>query len=307
MATFLQKYEELKKSIPVPAVRVTQTEDCQMVDYTHFSKNCYQTFTVMSSENVMYSFLSVGRDLVDCTLCIFSNLCYECLESGNCYAGTYLINCNNCQNCHFCSICIGCSDCFGCVALTHKKYCIFNKQYSKQEYEKQLTILKKASVETNFKKLLALVKKIPQPQNRQNKTLNCPYGDFIDNSKNSYWIFNGVYVEDSGYLYNCGTAKNCWDMTFSGGGGSGTQNVTAITDQLNYEIIGGANNYSCAFSSHINNCTNCYYSSDCRNCTDCFGCVGLTNKKYCILNNQLTKEKYFETVALIKNELGWKV
>ena len=30
----------------------------------------------------------------------------------------------------------GCRDCFGCVSLKKKQYCIFNKQYSKDEYEK---------------------------------------------------------------------------------------------------------------------------------------------------------------------------
>ena len=31
-------------------------------------------------------------------------------------------------------MCHHCQDCFGCVGLKNKSYCIFNKQYSKQEY-----------------------------------------------------------------------------------------------------------------------------------------------------------------------------
>lgn len=31
---------------------------------------------------------------------------------------------------------MGCSDCFGCIGLQHKQYCILNKQYTKEEYEK---------------------------------------------------------------------------------------------------------------------------------------------------------------------------
>ena len=30
---------------------------------------------------------------------------------------------------------MSCSDCFGCVGLRNKQYCIFNKQYTKEEYE----------------------------------------------------------------------------------------------------------------------------------------------------------------------------
>lgn len=33
------------------------------------------------------------------------------------------------------NLCIECEYCFGCVGLKKKKYCILNKQYSKEEYE----------------------------------------------------------------------------------------------------------------------------------------------------------------------------
>jgi len=35
----------------------------------------------------------------------------------------------------YCDSCSGCDSCFGCIGLQHKKYCILNKQYSKEEYE----------------------------------------------------------------------------------------------------------------------------------------------------------------------------
>ena len=38
-----------------------------------------------------------------------------------------------------------------------------------------------------------------------------------------------------------------------------------------------------------------------------FGCIGLKNKKYCILNNQLTKDQYEKAVREIKKELGWNL
>jgi hypothetical protein len=36
----------------------------------------------------------------------------------------------------YCDYCFQCHDCFGCVGLRHKQYCVFNKQYTKEEYEK---------------------------------------------------------------------------------------------------------------------------------------------------------------------------
>jgi hypothetical protein len=39
----------------------------------------------------------------------------------------------------YCDSCISCKNCFGCIGLQHKEYCILNKQYSKEEYEKLKT------------------------------------------------------------------------------------------------------------------------------------------------------------------------
>jgi hypothetical protein len=63
--------------------------------------------------------------------------CYECMSIGS---GAYgLIGCwwvwENTRNMYYCYSCIGCQDCLGCVWIRQKQYCIFNKQYTKKEYE----------------------------------------------------------------------------------------------------------------------------------------------------------------------------
>jgi hypothetical protein len=35
----------------------------------------------------------------------------------------------------YCDLVISCHDCFGCIGLRHKRNCILNKQYSKEDYE----------------------------------------------------------------------------------------------------------------------------------------------------------------------------
>jgi len=35
----------------------------------------------------------------------------------------------------YCDNCYSCKDCIGCVGLNKKRYCILNRQYSKEEYE----------------------------------------------------------------------------------------------------------------------------------------------------------------------------
>ncbi len=305
--TFLEDYEELKRSIPVPAVRMTNPQDCQHSDYTHNSKNCHYCFLVMGSENCLYCHTSgLNKDLVDCELCVYCELCYECIECMKCYTSTFLSNSTNCRDSHYCSDCIDCSNCFGCVSLTRKQYCIFNQQYTKQEYEKKMIELKQKPAKDHLEKLNEIIKKTPIAQSFQRNNVNCPYGDYLSNSKNVYWGFNTYWLENSGYVYFGGVAKDCWDMTFSGGGGSESGDPMSGNVELCYEMVGCGGCYNCAFCNYCGICTNCYYCSDVHNCSDCFGCVGLKNKKYCFLNNQLTKQEYEKIVRQTKIALGWK-
>jgi hypothetical protein len=66
---------------------------------------------------------------------------------------------------------------------------------------------------------------------------------------------------------------------------------------------------SCAYCVQSENCANSAYLSYSRNlsdCTYCFGCVGLTKKDFHILNQQFTRQDYFELTKKLKRELGVK-
>ncbi|MEK7517669.1 MAG: hypothetical protein AAB583_03910 [Patescibacteria group bacterium] len=299
--TLLDKYELLKKSIPLlPLYNGQNTENCKFTDYTFNSKNCYYCFGGFRLEDSMYSITSMGKNLIDCYYAVGCEVCYECLDSNKCYNSAFLYDSNNCNDCNYCALCISCSDCFGCVGLTHKQYCIFNKQYTKDEYLIKLAELKKGDPEKYLEKMLATKKAVPHPASQQYNNQNCPYGDYVYDSKNSYWCFNCYSVEDCGYGFDSGpSVKKSWDVYWSGD--------ERNTIELSYEMTLSMSTYNCSYLVNCDNCTNCFYSSDLRNCSDCFGCVALTNKKYCILNNQLSKEKYEKAVRIIKKELGWKV
>ncbi len=246
-------------------------------------------------------FCAASNNLVECSYLYESENCYECVACTKCYSSTYLIECNNSTDCHFSALLNSCTDCFGCVALSHKKYCIFNKQYKKDEYFKKLSELKKEKPEKILERMNELKKQIPHPASQQSNTENSPYGNYLYDSKNCFWSFSAFYSEDSGYIFVIASAIKCWDM-FRSGGIPGTKTKS----ERCYELTESRCNYECAYLYNSENNTNCYHSADLTNCTDCFGCVGLKNKKYCILNNQLTKEQYEKAVKIIKKELGWK-
>lgn len=108
-------------------------------DFIDNSKNIYNCYHFEDSENVKYSFLGSGavKDSQDLIFPRKSEECYESVLVGK--RGNRLILSFNCRseskNLFYCDSCRRCSDCFGCVRLRYKQYCIFNKQYSREEYE----------------------------------------------------------------------------------------------------------------------------------------------------------------------------
>jgi len=63
---------------------------------------------------------------------------YQCGACGNnVYNLKFSTMCTtNLSDCEYLDSCTGCKNCFGCVGLKRKQYCILNKEYPKEEYEK---------------------------------------------------------------------------------------------------------------------------------------------------------------------------
>jgi len=109
-------------------------------------------------------------------------------------------------------------------------------------------------------------------------------------SKNVYLSACGWYVENGLYLYYADYDKDimdCWNVQNS---------------ELVYEMV---NSDKCSRSKY---CILCFDSYDCilgydlRGCSNCVMCVGLRNKSYCILNQQYSKEEYFEKLKELQLE-----
>jgi len=65
-----------------------------------------------------------------------SSLCYESVSTISTFKSSFTYCCRHeNQNLYYCSFCSNCQNCFGCIWLRNKSYCIFNKQYTKEEYE----------------------------------------------------------------------------------------------------------------------------------------------------------------------------
>lgn len=88
-------------------------------------------------------------DSHDITISWWPQRCYDSVTPDNGYNNARCIFTWKSKFCFYCDNCHSCSDCFGCVGLKHKQYCIFNKQYTKDEYEKNVALLIKHMQSTN--------------------------------------------------------------------------------------------------------------------------------------------------------------
>lgn len=286
---FFEQFRELKNKVPHLALFNTQgtIENSDYNNCTAYLKNCYLIAESDYCEDCYYSnLLKKSNDIVDCSVCYDSELCYECTDCNGCKNLFYSRDCQNCHDGYFLDNCLGCENCIGCINLRHKKYMIFNKQYSKEEYEKlkeEMNLDTREGIEElqnmsgNFF--------VTQPHRfiaaEQNQ--NC-YGDHLFNSKNAYYCFDSKDLEDCRYCAKLSLGvKNSMDY-----------NSWGNKAELIYQCTSfGDNSYNCKFCANCQtNMNNCDYCAECFSCSDCFGCVGLKKQKYCIFNKKYSEGGY---------------
>ncbi len=281
--TFAEQFDELMKKVPRPHNLSMKSENC---DYTYsgFSKNCYIFFVGAYCENCYYSEYSINCSYcVDCNDVHESENCYECKESTKLYKCVHLRKSENCDSCNFGFNLQNCKNCLFCYNLNNKSYCIENKQYSKEEYEK---ILEELDLWNHKKFLQAIVKFewmedkfIVKNLNLKNSE-NCLW-DALKNCKNVQHAYWGTDSEDCKFSYMCNYNNDCYD-------------TSSFKSDHCYEVLSGWPSLkNCMFWFDLgDDVKNTYYCNFCYNSSHLFWCIGLKHKKYCILNKQYSKKEY---------------
>ena len=117
--------------------------------YISNSKNVKDSYHISDGENLRYCqslYINRARDSYDnFRFGDNSELTYESAICGlNTSRLKFCYDCySNCIDLEYCISCHSSSHLFGCVGLRKKQYCIFNKQYMKEEYEKLVPRIKK--------------------------------------------------------------------------------------------------------------------------------------------------------------------
>jgi len=142
MEEYEKKLEEVRLKNPKRYAKITKCENSQG-DHLINCKNASFCFDGIKLEDCKYTF-EVQNDAKDCmdysSFGLETNMVYECNSSG--YGAYNILFCNdswsNIRNCFYCDNVQSSKDCFGCVGLKKAEYCILNKQYTPEEYQKKV-------------------------------------------------------------------------------------------------------------------------------------------------------------------------
>ena len=148
---FLEQFKELMLEVPHASLASVHSAMVRS-DYCSAAsdcKDCYLCFRITGGEDSAYLNTVVdGKQSIDCSFLNHCELCYGSTNINKCYEVFFSKDCTECQSIWFSRDLVGCSDCVGCINLRMKKNCIFNVQYSKEEYQQKLKELDFGTLES---------------------------------------------------------------------------------------------------------------------------------------------------------------
>ncbi len=295
---FLEQLRELQLAVPWAARAVQRMVNSDYSNNAADLKNCYMCFNADMSEDCMYGVgLNRMKSCIDFYQANHCELSYDFHGCANCYQCAFIAECSDCRDVWLSYDCRDCSDCFGCVNLQHKQYCIFNVQYTKEEYAaklKEMNLGSYTSLRQLTKQFNAFMLQFPRKFSHgfQNKD---SVGEYLYNSKNTKYSYLALNCENVKFAQNMALGlKDSYDYTNWGN-----------NSELMYETI------ACGeYDQKLKFCWECWpscqdlqYCMTCRSSRNLFGCVGLKRAEYCILNKQYTKEEYEALISKIKKHM----
>lgn len=144
------QFEKLKQTVPY---RFATTLQCDDVSGDHIvqSKNTHESFDVKRTHDCSYCMRMIdAKDTHDTNFCEYLELCYDYLGFWKMTRGKFSNTCGECSDVEYADFCSSSSNLFGCIGLKAKSYCIFNKEYSKEEYKILIGKIKKQMSEMPF-------------------------------------------------------------------------------------------------------------------------------------------------------------
>ncbi len=294
---FNSQYRQLLEEVPKLTMmndNGAQSVNCEYTYNFAFGKNAYMVVATWYTEDSMYTYGSnYTKDIVDNITVNHSELMYECVVCEESYGCQHCYQCKGCRDCTFGYDLHGCHDCICCSSLRNAEYCIWNKQYSKDDYEKerskmQLDSWKKR--EEYKKKFAEFIISTPRKYAHLIKCQDST-GDNLIRCKGSKNCFNTADLQDCKHMAYGDKGKDSYDCNISG------------NPELCYDSITPDDSYHTLFTVYCWKSQFVAYSDNCHSSNNLFGCVGMKKGQYSILNKKYDEESYKELKKKIINHM----
>lgn len=301
---FFEQLEILHKKVPQINVITFQNENCEFTNLTANNRNCYLIYESSNNEFCEYGcWFQKSDHCIDCSYIHDCKYSYEISDCYNCHSLFWSQNCDTCRESFYLVNSVSCSNCFGCVNLVNKKFHIFNREVTPEQY-KAFTLKFFASSEEEQKKFLTkkevLLATLPKKFGHILQGENC-IGDYIRNAKNCIECFHTFEnAEDCKYGEHVfRESRHNMDISTAG------RNAEWIYECINT----GLNAQDNSFCVQNWTCSNHLYCISCFNSHDNFGCISLKKHDHCILNKPYSVKEYEEIAGKViehmKNTGEW--
>ena len=284
---FFDQFEELSKAVPRMSLLNPVNENSSYCNFADWNKNCYLLFNSNSNQESFCSYILLeSMKCADCLWTQNSEFCYECTDVEKSHHLLFSRECSGCSDSQFLFECRSCTQCIGCVNLRQKKFHIFNKPVTEEEFkEKELSLQTYSGIRKFSDEFHTFLLQQPHVNLHLLQNENCT-GERIVRCNNAKNCYDGYDSEDCSYcdtFIQCKTTTDCH---------------ASVKSEKCYENTSLIGYHSC-FTAFCRYPENLFYSWDCHHLKNSLGCIGIRDKEFCILNKQYTKEEYEELVPKI--------
>lgn len=291
----IDQIHKLLLDVPLNATRNTKEPENSIALSSGGDVNSY--FNVLTeSKN---SFFCVWSELIENSADVHNvttaRECYEIDDAARIHNSRYVRDCGNIINSAFAFLCNDCEYCFGVTNWRRKKYILFDKQLSKEEYIKEIkeiNLRSRAEVDKQKGKFEKQMAEAIWPE-KMSYDDEGSVGEYLYNVRNCRYCY--FCVKSSRDMYRCAsTAADTHDNAYC-------LDVINVSDSFSCVSLYKAK--SCRFCFSCEKAQNLEYCVQCVNCENCFGCVGLTRKNFYIFNKEYPEDEYWKLVDEIKTKM----
>ena len=288
---FFEQFKELWLKTPLLGISIDipTMETSPYANHAGHLKNCYLLFHADYVEDSAYGFYVFnGKTLLDCSNLIFCELSYDVAHAYKTARSFGSQELNESINCFFLRDSENCQDCFASANLRNKKYHIFNKPYSKEDYFSEIKKWDLGSYKTyrEVKKLAQEHWKKFTPKPIYEKFNTNSNGNRVYQSKNCKESFEVAGAEDSKYLFMIAQppTRDCYDVSSWGNNMSRSYECCNVGEEV-------FNVRFCQESGlGLMDAEYCKLSTGNHH----FGCVSVKKGDFIILNKKYHEEEYWK-------------